>query len=420
MKKFLMLLVLAALSGGVTLNAQITTVGKFKVYVETGISYTNPKLYVWQGDNNNVFPGQDVRSSSTVSIDGRSYYVCEFDYDTYLKGGKYSMILSDDGSDQKRKQFDGNTGDRFITNYLNIRPIYYIQKTTGNIATKLSTTDDKAWSITLGPYNEDTYLAVINTYGFATSGVIDWDHQKSNIYRPNSDLHMSFAPVANEEFARNNQNGCWVFPGNGAYWEFTVNINGWEGAGYSINPYISKTIANNEKNLGTFSADGKTAIPDGVTAYIGKLNGDAVTLEAITEAIPANTGILYKGATPGATVKFYATNDAEATVTGNILAATGSAGKTLSAGDYVLATINSQDLGFYPVNAAAEYDPFKAYIPQDKVGSAAKLAINFGDETGIANLSSEKTDNVYYDLQGRRVVNPTKGLFIVNGKKVIL
>ena len=29
-------------------------------------------------------------------------------------------------------------------------------------------------------------------------------------------------------------------------------------------------------------------------------------------------------------------------------------------------------------------------------------------------------DNVYYDLSGRRVMNPTKGLYIVNGRKVII
>jgi len=41
--------------------------------------------------------------------------------------------------------------------------------------------------------------------------------------------------------------------------------------------------------------------------------------------------------------------------------------------------------------------------------------------TGITTTNSEAvTDNLYYDLQGRRVMNPTRGLYIVNGKKVIL
>lgn len=41
--------------------------------------------------------------------------------------------------------------------------------------------------------------------------------------------------------------------------------------------------------------------------------------------------------------------------------------------------------------------------------------------TGITSVRGSKlTDNVYYDLSGRRVAQPTKGLFIVNGKKVVV
>lgn len=38
---------------------------------------------------------------------------------------------------------------------------------------------------------------------------------------------------------------------------------------------------------------------------------------------------------------------------------------------------------------------------------------------GIQKLNSKKTDNVIYDLQGRRISKPTKGIYIVNGKKVV-
>lgn len=44
-----------------------------------------------------------------------------------------------------------------------------------------------------------------------------------------------------------------------------------------------------------------------------------------------------------------------------------------------------------------------------------------GDVTGIENLKNDNLDNaVFYDLNGHQVANPTKGLYIVNGKKVIL
>lgn len=61
-----------------------------------------------------------------------------------------------------------------------------------------------------------------------------------------------------------------------------------------------------------------------------------------------------------------------------------------------------------------------------KVANAAakesiSLVFNDGETTGISTVkpaTAEKAD-VYYDLQGRRVVNPTRGLYIHNGKKVI-
>ena len=40
--------------------------------------------------------------------------------------------------------------------------------------------------------------------------------------------------------------------------------------------------------------------------------------------------------------------------------------------------------------------------------------------TGITNITSEQTDNVYYDLTGRRVKKPGKGLYIINGKKIYI
>ena len=46
---------------------------------------------------------------------------------------------------------------------------------------------------------------------------------------------------------------------------------------------------------------------------------------------------------------------------------------------------------------------------------------NEGDETNIENSVLEaQGSQLIYDLQGRRVENPTKGIYIVDGKKVIL
>ena len=55
---------------------------------------------------------------------------------------------------------------------------------------------------------------------------------------------------------------------------------------------------------------------------------------------------------------------------------------------------------------------------------APAFVLNFGDATGILDLNDLKDFNdlnaTYYDLSGRRVAQPTKGVYIVNGKKVII
>lgn len=42
-----------------------------------------------------------------------------------------------------------------------------------------------------------------------------------------------------------------------------------------------------------------------------------------------------------------------------------------------------------------------------------------GTKTGIHKLNVGKTENTVFDLQGSRVSHPTKGIYIVNGKKVV-
>ena len=62
----------------------------------------------------------------------------------------------------------------------------------------------------------------------------------------------------------------------------------------------------------------------------------------------------------------------------------------------------------------------KAYLPLES-SAPARISFDFGTETGIRELKGEN-ENVkaeIYDLSGRKVENAQKGIFIVNGKKVI-
>ena len=65
----------------------------------------------------------------------------------------------------------------------------------------------------------------------------------------------------------------------------------------------------------------------------------------------------------------------------------------------------------------------RAYITIDNANGARTLTMSFDDTaTGIATLKDGKLEfetGDIYDLSGRKVKNPTKGIYLMNGKKVI-
>ncbi len=85
---------------------------------------------------------------------------------------------------------------------------------------------------------------------------------------------------------------------------------------------------------------------------------------------------------------------------------------------YILAEVDGT-VGFYQA-VAGTYIPFaKAYL--EIAADAGVKFIGFGDATGIDEMTTDNRQQttVIYDLQGRRVVKAQKGIYIVNGKKVL-
>jgi hypothetical protein len=85
-----------------------------------------------------------------------------------------------------------------------------------------------------------------------------------------------------------------------------------------------------------------------------------------------------------------------------------------------------KEVGFYRLkDSVTTLKARRAYLAIP-AGSEAGIRIRFdGDDTatGIDEVQStiDKVQSAtIYDLQGRRVVNPTKGIYIVNGKKVYM
>ena len=83
---------------------------------------------------------------------------------------------------------------------------------------------------------------------------------------------------------------------------------------------------------------------------------------------------------------------------------------------------------YYTTDATVNVGANKAYIDKNQIvnkgGGEAKAFIDFDEleATGIDAVDTAKTlkGGKFYDLSGREVANPTRGLYIVNGKKVLI
>lgn len=161
-----------------------------------------------------------------------------------------------------------------------------------------------------------------------------------------------------------------------------------------------------------FTADAST------TVFQAALSGSSLTLTAVpNREIPATKAVILKSSSATITLTPASTT---ATLEGNSLTGT-TAAMTGAAGNIYVLNNGTQGVGFYKLKSTGTIGANKAYLTYS--GSLAPEFFGFdGNTTSISEI--EKMRNVenetFYDLQGRRVAQPTKGLYIVNGKKVVI
>ena len=163
-----------------------------------------------------------------------------------------------------------------------------------------------------------------------------------------------------------------------------------------------------------------SSLPAGLTAYyVSAVSESEATLTAATGTVAAGEGLILAG-TPDESYNIPVAASGTA-ISGNKLKGCATATEA-SANDYVLAN-NGGTAEFQYLTAAMTVPAGKAYLPNSVFGAKNRLAIVFeGDVTGIEAIesTSDVNDGVIYNLAGQRVVNPTKGIFIKNGKKFII
>jgi hypothetical protein len=94
-------------------------------------------------------------------------------------------------------------------------------------------------------------------------------------------------------------------------------------------------------------------------------------------------------------------------------------------GKYVFSWKNSDPatVGFYKASGDGTLAAHKAYLALGAGNAHEFLGFDFGEETtGIKTMAAERSifGADFYNIAGQRVAQPQKGLYIVNGKKVII
>ena len=183
---------------------------------------------------------------------------------------------------------------------------------------------------------------------------------------------------------------------------------------WSLEEVTTLPVSVSAAGYATLYAPVALAVAEGVTVYTisAVAEGKATLAEVEGTTIPAETAVILKAA--AGTYNFAITEDVAA-ISGNLLE--GVVAPQAWTNEFTLQT-SEQGVGLFskevPYLAA-----FKAYLPANN--AAGVKGILFDTETAVKSIeAAENTEKAIFDLSGRRVEKPVRGLYIVGGKKVIV
>ena len=156
--------------------------------------------------------------------------------------------------------------------------------------------------------------------------------------------------------------------------------------------------------------------------YKAAVNGNTITLTEIADnVITAGEAVILKST--GANISMTISADAStADYTGNALEGVDVATAVDANYKYYVLSNENSTLGFYKYTGAT-LGANKAFIKTNANATGAPEFFAFGETTSInmmANSIKTNANNQIFNLAGQRVAQPTKGLYIVNGKKVVI
>lgn len=352
----------------------------------------------------------DVYKKSKADIqmpeDGKAYVITNI----HKTGGKRYMKYTADGTSMTvRGEGELPIEATYICHKVDGKYVFANNSGTyltwrGN-ATDDCTNDNKGYTTSYNAdYNTFTVAANPNVFGCLSFGAkCDHDTHTQSYYIITAT--GSFQKAGFNDYYDENNSSAFTF--EEVAYPNTINFN----AAQNINGV---------RHIATFSAPFATIIPAGVKAYYVSTKGTEATMTAIdAQAIPANQGVILTSESDDAVTMVPAADETAAAITGNQLGHSAGAAKSLTAGEGYILGNGTEGTAFYPCQAGS-LPINKAYLLGN--GGESAIVMNFGNAvTGINTIAAPASAKApIFDLSGRRVVKATKGLYIQNGKKVIV
>jgi hypothetical protein len=171
-----------------------------------------------------------------------------------------------------------------------------------------------------------------------------------------------------------------------------------------------------------YSAIDNYQAPEDTHVFTVNLDGNTIKTTEIEDGIVTKgQGVMLKSST-GNIVMTKVDNGSSDSYVGNSLVGT-SHSISNPGNAYVLNYKTSRGVAFYKLSSTGTIGANKAYLVANSTAAArAFFAFDTDATTGIDKVNAQNSEKEVkaFDLQGRRVAKPANGLYIVNGKKVIM
>lgn len=182
-----------------------------------------------------------------------------------------------------------------------------------------------------------------------------------------------------------------------------------------------------DAGIATLYLDYSVAIPEvegmGDVMYVSDVVGRTLVLTKVENNIPAHTGVIVY-AQPGTYTLTSSTTHVDACENSRLSGVTQDTPTANIDGTVYTLSVgkNPEDIGFRKF-VGGTLAANKAFLVMNESSEVNFYNFGFDDElTGISTTVQNVDDEsaIIYDLQGRRVTSPTKGIYIVNGQKRII